>query len=65
MQDEDAKRPTASMTASSRAKSDRQPNEAALVRLGIRGFNPKLKRATRALTACTRLRRANPAQRTG
>ena len=49
MQDEDAKRPNRDMTASSESESDRQPNEGSVGSAGIRGFNPKLKRATTRL----------------
>jgi len=52
MQDEDAKRPQpASMTASSESESrNRQPNEGSVwFGSAIRGFNPKLKRATTRL----------------
>jgi transposase len=57
MKDEDAKRPNREHDSLIGERS-RIVNrmKAALVRLGIRGFNPKLKRAPRALTACAPLR---------
>jgi transposase len=57
MKDEDAKRPNREHDSLIGERS-RIVNrmKAALVRLGIRGFYPKLKRAPRALTVCARLR---------
>ena len=57
IKDEDAKRPNRERE-SLVGEQSRIVNrmKAALVRLGIRGFNPKLKRPPNALTACARLR---------